>query len=235
MNNQQLYRTFSELSTPLIADACLRLGLALRVAAPGIRPLLAASRIAGRVLPAQHYGSVDVFLEAMQTAEPGDVLVIDNSGKTDEACIGDLTALEAHAAGLAGIVVWGRHRDSGELVQIGFPVFSYGACPVGPRRLDPRDPNALTCARFGDFAVGKKDLVFADSDGVIFTSGDNAEELLATAKSIWQTERRQAMAIQAGKTLREQLQFDNYLAKRKADPQLTFRTHLRALGGAIEE
>ena len=46
-------------------------------------------------MPARHYGSVDVFLEALSSAGPGDVLVIDNGGRTDEACIGDLVALEA--------------------------------------------------------------------------------------------------------------------------------------------
>jgi 4-hydroxy-4-methyl-2-oxoglutarate aldolase len=39
MNNQQVQEKFSELSTPLIADACLRLKLPLRLAPSGIRPL----------------------------------------------------------------------------------------------------------------------------------------------------------------------------------------------------
>lgn len=107
MNNQDVRTAFGQLSTPLVADACLRLGMPLRLAAPGIRPLSSGSRVAGRVLPARHYGSVDIFLEAMGSAGQGDVLVIDNGGRTDEACIGDLTVLEARACGLAGIVVWG--------------------------------------------------------------------------------------------------------------------------------
>jgi 4-hydroxy-4-methyl-2-oxoglutarate aldolase len=41
----------------------------------------------------------------MEKAEPGDVLVIDNGGRMDEGCIGDLTVLEAQASGLAGIAV----------------------------------------------------------------------------------------------------------------------------------
>ena len=43
-------------------------------------------------------------------AQPGDVLVIDDGGRVDEACIGDLAVLEARTAGVAGIVVWGRGR-----------------------------------------------------------------------------------------------------------------------------
>jgi regulator of RNase E activity RraA len=75
--------------------------VALRAAPPGIGPVIAGHRIAGRALPARHYGSVDVFLEAFSRAEEGDVLVIDDGGRSDEACVGDLAVLEAQAAGLA--------------------------------------------------------------------------------------------------------------------------------------
>jgi regulator of RNase E activity RraA len=197
--------------------------------------LLAGSHIAGRVLPAKHSGSVDVFLEAMTTAVPGDVLVIDNQGRPDEGCIGDLTTLEAQACGLAGIIVWGFIRDTAELCEIGFPVFSYGACPSGPQRLDARDPQALSAIRFGDFTVSGKDVVFADDDGALFVPDERIEDVLSTAQAIRQTERRQAEAIGQGRTLREQLRFEEYLARRSADPTYTFRQHLRGIGGAIEE
>lgn len=235
MNNQHLSEAFSGRSTPLVADACLRLNIPLRVAPAGIHPLSLETHIAGRVLPARHYGSVDIFLEAMGSAQPGDILVIDNQGRMDEGCIGDLTVLEAQANGLAGIVVWGVHRDTAELHQIGFPIFSYGACPAGPQRLDGRDPQALHSARFGDFAVTAEDVVFVDADGVLFAPIQQAEEILSTAHAIWRKERRQAEEIRAGNTLREQLQFQEYLTRRSSDPTYTFRQHLRSIGGAIEE
>jgi regulator of RNase E activity RraA len=235
MNNQKLSETFSELSTPLIADACLRLKLPLRLGPSGIRPLVMESHIAGHVLPVRHYGSVDIFLEAMGTSQPGDLLVIDNEGRTDEGCMGDLTALEAQASGLAGIIVWGCHRDTIELHQIGFPVFSYGAYPAGPQRLDPRDREALISSRFGDLITTQEDVVFADADGVLFAPAQRVEEILSTAQRIWKKERQQAQAIQSGKRLREQLQFEEYLARHSADVSYTFRQHLRSIGGAIEE
>ena len=162
MLNRVLSEAFQDLSTPLIADACLRLGVPLRLAAPGIRPVLPAFRVAGHVLPVRHYGSVDIFLESMGTAEPGDVLVIDNGGRMDEGCIGDL-------------------------------------------------------------------------DGVLFVQSDRLDDLLSTARTIWQTERRQAQAAQGGRSLRMQLRFDEYLRKRVKDPSYTFREHLKAMGGAVEE
>ncbi|MFN2623634.1 MAG: RraA family protein [Chthoniobacterales bacterium] len=235
MNNEALAEKFGELSTPLVLDAALRLKIPFRIAPFGITAIIPGARAAGRVLPAKHLGSVDVFLEAVETAQAGDVLVIDNGGRRDEGCIGDLTALEARASGLAAIVVWGTHRDTPELRQIGFPIWSYGWCPSGPQRLDPRSDDALGSARFGDFEVENRDVVFADDDGCVFIEHESVEAVLESAREIWQRERAQADAIRSGKTLRTQLRFADYLAKRAADPRYTFRQHLRKLGGAIEE
>ena len=235
MEAELLSRAFAELSTPLIADAGLRLKIPLRISPPGIRPVTPNQRLAGPVLPVRHFGSVDVFLEAMEGAQPSQVLVIDNGGRLDEGCIGDLTALEAEHCGLAGIIVWGAHRDTPELRRIRLPIFSYGTCPSGPQRLDSRDSSALRSARFGNFLIEPGDVVFADDDGCVFVGVERVDEMLAIARDIWERERRQAEEIKSGRSLREQLQLARYLEKRAADPSYTFREHLRKISGAIEE
>ena len=235
MEVELLSRAFAELSTPLIADAGLRLKIPLRISPPGIRPVTPNQRLAGPVLPVRHFGSVDVFLEAMQGAQPGEVLVIDNGGRLDEGCIGDLTALEAEHCGLAGIIVCGAHRDTPELQQIRLPIFSYGTCPSGPQRLDAGDSSALRSARFGNFWVEPGDVVFADDDGCLFVGAERIDDLLRVAREIWQRERHQADAIKSGHSLREQLEFARYLEKRATDSSYTFREHLRKISGAIEE
>ena len=235
IDNLQIKEIFSELSTPLIADAIVRLGINPRVAPPGIQSLISGTKIAGRVLPVRHCGSVDVFFEAMTSAQSGDILVIDNEGRKDEGCIGDLTAFEAQAYGIAGMIVWGCHRDTNELIEMGFPVFSYGKCPFGPLRIDERGTEALTTVQFGAIEVEFGDIIFADDDGVIFAPSQGIVRLLSVAQEIKETERRQVEAIVSGQTLHKQLQFDDYLVKRKHDPTYTFRKHLRDIGGAIEE
>lgn len=235
MENHHLAERFRGLSTPQIVDANVRHKQALRIAPPGIRPLIPGGKVAGRALPVRHYGSVDVFLEAMRAAKPGDVLVIDNGRRDDEGCIGDLTVLEAVASGLAGIVLWGSHRDTAELLQIGFPIFSYGVYPAGPLRADQREPETFSRARFGGSFVTGQDTVFADDDGVVFVASHLVEQILSTAQEIRDIERRQAELVRGGQTLSEQLRFDEYLRKRSADPAYAFRDHVKQIGGAIEE
>jgi 4-hydroxy-4-methyl-2-oxoglutarate aldolase len=227
---------FRGLTTPHVADACLREGVEVRCGPSDLRAVSPAqSRFAGRVRPVRHYGSVDVFLEALEGSARGDVLVIDNGGRRDEACIGDLVALETKSAGLSGIVVWGLHRDSREIVTIGLPVFSLGATPTGPLRLDPRGDQAFVSARVGPWTVGPNDIAIGDENGVIFVPRARAEAVDGSARAIRAKELTQAGAMRRGVSLRSQLQFSKFLAERNSFPKLTLRDHLRRIGGAIEE
>lgn len=217
-----------------VADACVRLGLQARTL-PGLHPVLADRMVAGPVLPVRHAGSVDVFLEALQTAPAGAVLCIDNGGRLDEGCIGDLTALEAMHHGCAAILVEGAHRDTAALRQLGLPVWSRGAVPFGPLAARPRPADALEAATLGGHRVTAADVVVLDDDGAVFVPRAEAERVWAFARKIRDTEAEQARLAKAGTPLCEQFQVARYLEARRKDPSLGFRAHLRQLGKAIEE
>ena len=221
-------------STPFIADACVQLGLPVRLGPQGLRPLMPGSRAAGPARPARHAGSVDVFLEAIAAAAAGEVLVIDNGARVDEGCIGDMVAAEAHAAGLSGVVVWGAHRDTAALRAIGLPVWSLGTCPAGPQELRARAAHALEVASIGHVTTTPEDAVFVDDDGVVVIERAQLRQILPVARDIAAREGAHVARLRAGEPLRAQLGLDAFVARRAEDPAYTFRDHIRTIKGAIE-
>ncbi len=222
------------LTTAHLADACAQQGMDPRFAPREVVPMVPGIHVTGRVLPVRHSGSVDIFIEAISQAEAGSVLVIDDEGRRDQACIGDPIAGEAKLAGLAGILVWGCHRDTQEIRDLGLPVFSFGAFPSGPRTTSERDPDALASARVGNVMVDASDVVVADDDGAIFLPTNKVNEIAGAARAIREREHQQAELLAAGNPLFQQLRFAEYLNKHAADPSYTLRVHLQAIGRAIE-
>ena len=80
MDHQLVRQRFAARTTAHLADAGLRAQVPVRCASALVRAVVPGSRLAGRVCPARHAGSVDAFLEAFETAAPGDMLVVDNGG-----------------------------------------------------------------------------------------------------------------------------------------------------------
>jgi 4-hydroxy-4-methyl-2-oxoglutarate aldolase len=230
----ELLRDF-DWTTPFVADACAQLQLPIRLGPPHIKPIRPAMKVFGPARPAKHAGSTDVFLEAIAASNLADVLVIDNVGRLDEGCIGDLIAGEAYVAGLSGIVVWGAHRDTAAIEAIGIPVWSLGTCPAGPQELRTRSAHALEAASLGGHVtVTADDYVFADIDGIVVVAGAHLARVVAAARDIATREQAQAARLLKGERLKDQLQLDAYVARRQSDPNYTFRNHIRSLGGAIE-
>src|SRR5438132_14286977 len=149
--------------------------------------------------------------------------------------MGDRVVLEVQSSGQGRILIWGFHRDTADIRAIGLPVFSLGAIPTGPQRLDARPEDALESAVVGDWTVSREDLILGDDDGVLLVPVARAGDIFTLAETIRDTERRQAELMRGGVSLRSQVQFDVYLTRRVEMPSLSFRDHLRGVGGASEE
>jgi regulator of RNase E activity RraA len=219
--------------TAALADACVRLGVPLRLGPASLRPIAPHAPAAGPAMPVTHAGSVDVFLEAIDDAPPGAVLVVDNGGRDDEACVGDLVALEAREAGLAGLIVWGRHRDTAQIVEMGIPLHSRGALPAGPRRVPPAG-RAMRSAWLDGVEVTADDVIAADDDGVLVIAASAWPQVAEAARQIQAIELAQAERMRGGESLRAQLDFAAYRARQAAEPDLSLRRYLAERGGAIE-
>ena len=175
------------LSTAHLADGCLRVGVQPRCVA--LAPVTVGMRVAGPARVVRHYGSVDIFLEMLEAAAPGNVLVVDNAGRRDESCVGDLVTIEVKHAGLAGIVIWDTIAIPPKYGVSDCPSFSLGAVATGPVRLDARDDLPFGS---GSIAVADSDFVVADDDGA------SLEPIAQAARGIRETEVRQASRVQTG-------------------------------------
>jgi 4-hydroxy-4-methyl-2-oxoglutarate aldolase len=137
---------------------------------------------------------------AMCMAKPGDVLVID--GKADRLCalMGSIMLNACKVLGLAGVVLDASIRDTEELRELGFPVWSIGANPNGPTKFVPGRINwPISC---GGVAVNPGDLIVGDADGVVVVEREKAASLLPLAASKVADERQRIADIVSGKNLR---------------------------------
>ncbi|GGZ57085.1 demethylmenaquinone methyltransferase [Streptomyces inusitatus] len=215
--------------TAALWDAGIRLGHRLVLPPLPLRPAASGMRLTGPLLRIRHTEGVASILEGLDEAREGDVLFIDNEGRTDEACVGDLVAIEARLAGMAGLVVWGCHRDTDELAVIGLPVFSLGPCPSSPT---PRPVGGVDAGRPFPFESG--DVAVGDSDGLVVVPAGMHSEVVDVARAIVKAEQLQAEKALGGVSLREQLRWAEFKKHRREDPSYTFRAHLSRVGGALE-
>ena len=137
---------------------------------------------------------------AMALAQPGDVLVID--GKADRTCalMGSIMLNACKKLGLAGVVLDASIRDTEELLELGFPVWSVGANPNGPTKNVPGRINwPVSC---GGITVNPGDLIVGDADGITVVERDKAASLLPLAAKKVADERQRIADITGGGAIR---------------------------------
>lgn len=134
---------------------------------------------------------------ALALAKPGDILVID--GKADQTCalMGAIMMTAAKQLKLGGVVLDAAVRDSLELEELDFPVFSVGTNPNGPTKNVPgRIGHPISC---GGVTVCSGDFITADADGVMVVERDKIEGLLALAEHKVKAEASRIAQIKEGK------------------------------------
>jgi 4-hydroxy-4-methyl-2-oxoglutarate aldolase len=190
-------------------------------------------RCAGTVLPLQYDGAPERFFQVLENAKSGDVLVLDNAGRQDESCMGDVMACELRNAGLGGLIIWGLHRDTEVLIKMGWPIFSIGTHPCANTR-DATDTALARTAKCGEAVVSSDDFVVGDRDGVVFIDSKEMPRVIEAALSIADREARLISKMEGGTSLRTQLDYDGFVRRRCNDPSRSFRDHIKDLSRPTE-
>jgi regulator of RNase E activity RraA len=190
-----LVRQAGEFQAAILADVNGRRGaLHGRIAALRPRMKLAGPALTVDVRPGDNL----MIHAAIALAKPGDVLVIDGKGDQTAALMGTIMMSACRQLGLAGVVIDGAVRDSLELDEMDFPVFSVGTNPNGPTKNVPGRIGHPTCC--GGVTVRSGDLVVADADGVVVIERERVESLLPLARKKVEDEAARVEQIKQGNT-----------------------------------
>jgi 4-hydroxy-4-methyl-2-oxoglutarate aldolase len=201
MAREAIIERLAKLDTCAVSDALD--SLSLKGATYGVRPMWPCPKIAGRAVtmkikpaglekPKHHLGTMPI--EAAQT---GDIIVVDNGGRTDTSCWGGLLALAAKTKGISGVVIDGACRDIDESRDLELPVYARGAVPMTARgRIMQESYNQEI--EFAGVQVHPGDLVMADGSGVVIIPRSKEEDVVRAAEAVAATEARMAEGIRQG-------------------------------------
>ena len=193
--SSDLVRQASALQPAILADVAGRRGaLHGRIRALRHRMKLAGSALTVEVRPGDNL----MIHAAIALAKPGDVLVIDGKGDQSAALMGTIMMTACRQLGIAGVVIDGAVRDSAEIDEMDFPVFSVGTNPNGPTKLASGRIGHPVSA--GGVTVRPGDLVVADADGVVIVERERVEVLLQAAVQKVADEAARIEAIRKGNT-----------------------------------
>ena len=204
IEDKELVALFEGLDTPGVSDALDKLGLPGQCL--GVAPLDNYSKvIVGPAFTVQYVsasvppGTVGDFIDDVA---PGDVVVIDNSGRTDCTVWGDIMTQYAGTRQIAATVIDGVCRDVNKALGDGYPIFSKGRfMRTGKDRVQVQSVNQPVS--IGTARVCARDIVVADANGVVVVPRARAAEVAACARQIESVEADIRALISQGKTLKE--------------------------------
>jgi regulator of RNase E activity RraA len=144
-------------------------------------------------------GSVGDYVDDLP---PGQVVVLDNAGRTDVTVWGDILTLVASRAGLGGTVIDGVCRDVARSVELSYPVFARGNwMRTGKDRVQVEQYDGPV--HVGGVRVEPGDLMVGDRDGVLAVPAEHAPQVLEVARAIAEAEDRIRERVRTGERLRD--------------------------------
>ena len=145
---------------------------------PAIHALVPGTRLCGPARTVQtHVGSLRPVLRLVESARPGEVLVIEAGGSARATAWGGTFSLACALRGVAGCVVNASARDVAEIRALGFPVFALGTSVRGAL-LDADHGQLDVPVAVGDALIAPGDLIIGDDDGLVVVPRADAERAL---------------------------------------------------------
>lgn len=132
----------------------------------------------------------------------GEVVVIDNGGRTDATIWGDILTEIAHRRRLAATVIDGISRDVSLCRELGYPVFAKDHwMRTGKDRVQVEEIGGTV--NIGGARVVAGDILRGDADGVIVIPSLHEDAVLAAAEEIHEAEEAIRSAVRGGMRLDE--------------------------------
>ena len=162
-----------------------------------IRPIQQGVRIGGSAVTALcHPGDNLMIHAAVEQTQAGDILVVANTAPSTHGMFGDLLATSLKARGVRGLVMDAGVRDTADLRQMGFPVWSRCVSCQGTVKATPGSVNVPIV--IGGVVVSPGDVVCADDDGVVIVPRGSASNTLRAAESRIEKEEGSRRRLAAG-------------------------------------
>ncbi len=187
-------KILSSVSTSNLSDAMHRSG-----DLKDIKPINAGTRACGPAVTCRSYpGDWAKPVQAIDTANPGDIIVI-TTGGVGPAVWGELATESAKKKKISAVVVDGAVRDTDEIRKTGFPVYSKLICPTAG---EPKGFGEINVKiNVGETAIKPGDWIVCDGDGVVVIPKEKAVEIANRAQDILERENRIRAEIRGGGSL----------------------------------
>ena len=175
-----------------------------RLMHPSMRPMFPAASFVGPAVTGYNTPGDNLMMHtALYYAERGDVIVVTNGGIPDGALWGCNATIQAVRNGVAAVVIDGPSRDTAQLREHSFGVWSTSVTVAKPGKEAPGTVNMpIQCA---GVRVNPGDIIVGDDDGVIVIDPADVEMLVTAARARIRRDEAMQAAIARGSTLFEQI------------------------------